>query len=351
MEIMVKEATKVFTKSFVTLSKRKSLEDERYINIREKAERVLNSYLKNPLSLDLINECDKIVEELQTLSSIKMQDYSHQRSQTNIVYISAQSKRTHYAAYMAGKFSASENLGGAFKSWMHNSAADGAISLYEAIRPIVKENKNQDTDSVGLLKVFGDGALADASRFLSMADQFYPNCAVSRYNEAKLAIYSEKTANVLEGIKTLKSIQSCREDCHPAEIKWHIDNYRCFQNRDETAKRIIEVEHPDEIGRIEQILENNANRAEQIESERGEQMWARQTKYTKAIISGFASGIVLATYLALGSEIPEGWQVLIDHAKILLSQAGDIGEGGLTVGGGGLLDKVAAATMGGGGLA
>ena len=155
-----------------------------YLSVRNDAEKILGEFKKDPLNTDLVEKCTHLVRRIENLNADKISSVNFLRSRSNIVYISALAKRTHYAAYMAGVWSADSSISKPFKAWMHNSAADSAISLYEAALPFVTGKKNKATRL--LLSIFAEGAIHDAQRFLDMADKHFPECAVTRYNKAKL---------------------------------------------------------------------------------------------------------------------------------------------------------------------
>lgn len=324
-------------------------EDKRYVRLRTKAEDLLIQYSQNPLDMDLIEQCDRLVDELKSLNSSEMSNMNYQRSQGNVVYISAQSKRTHYAAYVAGKWSTDKKLSGAFKAWMHNSAADGAISLYEAIELVERSVPGaSDAFGMGMLKVFGQGSRHDGRRFLDLADEYYPSCVVTTYNRAKLDVFSRKPAGITNGVIALKNIPAPEHDCHPAELSWHIDNASSFDH-DFMLREILSAENPDDIERIEHTLQLNGSVAEAILKARGESTWDKQTNYTKVLVVAAATGIAATLWVILGDgDITRLLEFLAVHSRIA---EGAVEE--YLAGGGGLFEELqqVRTVFGGGGLA
>src|SRR5262249_29261875 len=109
-----------------------------YLQIRTDARTILDQFKEDPLNTHLVEECNTLVRRLEQLNSKQLSRTNYLRSRSNIVYISALAKKTHYAAYMAGAWSNDQSISKPFKAWMHNSAAHGAISLYEAALPFAK---------------------------------------------------------------------------------------------------------------------------------------------------------------------------------------------------------------------
>jgi hypothetical protein len=335
------QASKMFIESLRQLvassdgDQNESNEDERYTAIREEAVQILNLYAQDPLNTALIKRCDDLVLRLKSLDTEAMEDKNRQRSMANVIAISATSKRTHYAAYMTGRWSTDKRLEKPYKAWMHNAAADGAISLYDYIRqttdPLVSQPDDPSDDrheSAHMLRIFGDGACCDANRFLQMADEFYPNCVITRYNKAKINILSAADSDdVRLGIEQLLSIQPCAPSCLPAEFGWH-RNLRDSFTGDQTMREVIINYEPNMVGEIQRKLTDNARRADELEQERAEtNQPAPQSSVSKAVVTATASGIVLVTYLVL-SHVPmnDVVSLLLSHWNVLDAHTSHITE-------------------------
>ena len=203
--------------------------DSVYLNIRGEAEKILSQYKKNPLNTHLVEKCSDLVHRLENLNADQLSDKNFLRSRSNVVYISALSKRTHYAAYMAGVWRSDPSISKPFKVWMHNSAADGAIDLYDALYPVVRDNKA--SAEYQLLSIYGEGAIQDAERFLDWAERELPECAVTRYNKAKVDIYHVARDRVRRGVENLESIPCPTDNSEAPELLWHVDNWESFRHR------------------------------------------------------------------------------------------------------------------------
>lgn len=350
------KAVKVFVETLHEFqeTRRQGSGDDRYVQIRQKAASLLERYANDRTNLDLVDECDQIVRDLDNLDTATLTPLNQGRANANLVYISAQSRRTHYAAYMAGKWAAEQKLGSHFKAWMHNSAADGAIALYEAISKVLpKANPSDEKGDWDILKVFASGALCDASRFLTFADDFYPNCATTRYNEAKLVIYQANTTDeVLHGVNLLKRIKPCTKECHPAELSWHADNYSCFTMRDTEMNEIIATHCGQEISKVETVLDTNRRVAEEIKEGLGDRLWEGQSDRNRVVLLATATGIVLITYLVLSAAGDVHLLKLLQaHMDLWTTHIGTVGYPHALLGGGGLGQVLSVMAMGGGGLA
>ena len=283
--------------------------DRVYEEIRTKAEGILDQFREDPHNPALIEECARVVRSLETLNTTELSSIIYQRSRSNIVYISAVSKRTHYAAYMAGVWSEDPSISKPFKAWMNNSAADGAISLYEAAYPLIKpkqnnseentEDKLKDESNRKLLSIFAEGAIDDAGRFLEMADRHFPGGAITRYNRARMDIYHVELDRLRQGVENLKSIPCPSDDSEAPELFWHIDNYESFLH-DKMMRDRIQNETPENLQRIDEVLRKNSGEARMRKEARGSKLWDPYSSRSKALLVGAATGIVMTLYAVLG---------------------------------------------------
>lgn len=319
-----------------------------YLSIRSDAKKILDEFKKDPLNTDLVEECTHLVRRIENLNADKLSNANFLRSRSNIVYISALAKRTHYAAYMAGMWSADSSISKPFKAWMHNSAADGAISLYEAALPFTTGKKKKTARR--LLSIFAEGAIHDAERFLEMADKHFPECAVTRYNKAKVDIYHIERDRVRQGVENLKSIPCPSDDSEAPELIWHVDNHDSFSG-DALMRERIQKETPEGLSQVAQVLLKNHDEANTRIEARGATLWAGYHPYAKAALVGGATGVVLTLYTVLGdSSLLDLVGIANAHADVTAAAA-DAQRS--LVGGGGLaaMDFTRAIGFGGGGLA
>ena len=271
--------------------------DEAYLQLRQEAESILEQYKEEPLNTGLVEECIRLVRRIENLESSKLSSVSYMRSRSNIVYISAIAKRTHYAAYMAGVWSSDGSISKPFKAWMHNSAADGAISLYEATYPFVK-NAGDDINR-RLLSIFSENAMLDAEVFLEMSDKYFPECTVTKYNRARVDIYHVERDRVRQAPPPLLSITSPSDSSEAPELLWHKDNYESFAG-DELMRERIELETPEMLIRVTEVLRKNHDEARLEMDKRGGELWKSYRPYAKAALVGAATGTVAILYAMFG---------------------------------------------------
>lgn len=343
----IQDAVTLFSETLERISKN-SKADDAYIAIRSEAEKILEKYKNDPLNTELIFDCTNIVRRIENLEPNSLGSTNFMRSRSNVVYVSALAKRTHYAAYMAGVWSVNSRISKPFKVWMNNSAADGAITLYEAALPFI--NGNKEGDDRQLLSIFAEGAIHDAERFLEMADRHFPECAVTRYNKARVDIYHIERDRVRQGVEALKSIPCPSSDSDAPELIWHKDNYESFQG-DNMMRNRIQQESPEDIDRIEQVLSKNFDEANMQIQARGAALWQPYSPYAKTALVGVYTGIVAIFYAVLGdASLLDLLGITSAHADVL-SAASEI-EPTLRGGGGfATLDFTRTMGFGGGGLA
>ena len=297
-----------FQEKLHEISKRKR-GDRVYEEVRANAERILGQFREDPHNPALIEECGRVVRSLEDLNIKELSSTKYQRSRSNIVYISALSKRTHYAAYMAGVWSEDTSISKPFKAWMYNSAADGAISLYEAAYPFINSTQNnskekseeelKDESNRKLLSIFAVGAIEDAGRFLDLADRHFPGAAITRYNKARIDIYHDERDRVRQGVDNLKSIPCPSDDSEVPELIWHVDNYECFL-RDNLMRERIQNETPENFVRIDQVLQKNRDEAQMRIDAEGPNLWDSYNSRSRALLVGAATGILMTLYAVLG---------------------------------------------------
>ncbi len=319
-----------------------------YARIRQEAASVLVAFRKDPLNTDLVERCTTLVRRIESLNADELSRTTFLRSRSNVVYISALAKRTHYAAYMAGVWTSDPSVSKPFRVWMNNSAADGAINLYEAALPFL-HGKGKKSDR-RLLRIFAEGAISDAERFLALADRQLPECAVTQYNKAKVDIYHVERDRVRRGVANLKSIGCPSEDSEAPELIWHVDNYESFTS-DTVMRERIQKEWPEALSQIKALLLKNKNEAKARIDQRGPKLWDDYHPYAKAILVGGATGVLLTLYTVLGDvSLSDFINVASAHADVVQAAASVHDS---SVGGGGLaaVDFTRTMGFGGGGLA
>lgn len=308
-------------------------EDARYRELLRDAKSTLECFADDPLNMSLAARCSDHLRDLDNLSRDSMSQRMFGRSRANIVSISAMTRRTHYAAYYAGMWRADKTLGRAFKAWMHNGAAHGAISLFECIMQLHDSlgdtQISEETHNwLQVLDAFGEAALNDAQEFLSIADDFYPGCAASIYNRAKLDILVERDVKL--ACRKLLDIKPCEETCHPAELRWHIDNYESFKQGDYLMRKRIEIEEAQFLAKIEAVLEHNYKHARDLEEERGD-LWVAHPKNQRAVILASICGVAAVTLLTYyGHDHVESVKGLLAmQHNVVTSHLDAMGTGGL----------------------
>lgn len=340
--------------------------DDIYKKLRNESATVLNLYADDPFNIDILEKCRGLIDRLEKFSLDEIKDYNYERAKSNVVYLAAASKRTNYASYMAGKWASSPDISDEVKVWMHNSAADGAIVLYESlsfIRNYLSKQNNRNKNAkhaLDIVNIYRDGSFIDARQFLFFADEIVLNCSITQYNSAKIMAYSADTlVDVKHAIQILENITPVNLDSyHAAEIYWHIDNFNMFNSKDKQLKKVIEKYADDKsaVDVIYRSLQKNYNIAHQIQDERGEGIWektnnSRKSK-TLAVAASVGSLSIISSYAGIDSDMireAAGWvfdlissQVDILNAYLDTEMFGgevklvSLGGGGLALGGGGL---------------
>ncbi len=353
MDLKTSEVAKVIGR---IVNKPKVEGDKRMDRLRTKLEKELKRFIEDPTNMGIVDNITRHIAELEDITSDEVSKPSHDRAKTNVAVASSRMRRTHYAAYMAGKWSDSDDLGDDFKSWMHNAAADGAISLGETIDQAVKNSK-AGFEEKGLLKVFRSGAYEDARRFLDLSKPFHPDSPLTKYNSARVDILSKEPERRRLGIETLLSIKPPSDQSRRAEISWHLNNYECFKNSEHVVRHAIRTNDPDRLEIIDHQLKNNAEEAERLVDRIS---WDNQTEHNRLVMVTFSVGLAGCSYLGIDPDALTTVQDLIKHGVEIIAgltnsttgdevlQASFIGDGGLAYFSG---DEVLRATFGDGGLA
>ena len=315
---------------------------KKFLRLREELEDVLSKYGENPTDTELIDRSSQLLSKLEQVKKEETQGYDYERAVTNTAITSSRIKRTHYAAYIAGKTSGAEDIGDKFKCWMHNSAANGAMVLGETLDDIIllHHKEKLKSNTVELIKVFRNGAFEDAARILVLSESFDSDSPLTRYNKAKLDILSKQQNLRENGIDALINIDPPNSDCHPAEIAWHKNNFEMFSGNDNKMRNIIETHHAYKLTEIKSNLKKNHKIAKNIEKARGN-IWIHETSRNKLSITVSNIGsILMLIYMAV---VPENqaliMELLVNSANWIFNTANAaesfqytnalIGDGGL----------------------
>ena len=316
--------------------------DDYFRAIRNKIADLLARWHENPGNAALADKAYKLLDRMSDIRKDDTSGHTYDRAHTNSVVIPSRMRRTHYAAYLAGKLSTSDDIGDHFKSWMHNAAANGAVSLSETLDDFINENRPTFPNTgVELLQIFRNGAIEDAMRFISIAESFdrisLPS-VLTQYNKAKLNILSADPDLRHIGITQLRNLQPPLRGCHPAEISWHEDNYSSFLKRDDRIKKIIRTHDADSLAIIEHTLRINAEQACQIKNEIQEEkgdLWGQHTEMNRKVVATLAVG-TLVTGLAVQDKdtllaIAEFVRMSVDALSVVApsTEAASLGDGGL----------------------
>lgn len=285
--------------------------DKQFEVLRSRVEEVLGLFAEDNFNTRIVDEANRIIYELESILVEDMTGFTFERARTNPVIISSRIKQTHYAAYLAGKYSEAEDIGDKFKCWMHNAAANGAVMLGEAIdESMVNIEGEHKRDNFKILRVFRNGAFEDAARFLSFSLRYDPESALTQYNIAKLDVLSKDPALRENGVANLARIRAPKENpFHPADIAWAHNNYDMFVGKgeessppDRIVRKIIATHYANQIGVIEQVLRNNLKVAIELEKDKGD-IWKKEKRKSKAYLITSTVGLLVLGLMAIYPEI------------------------------------------------
>ena len=298
-------------------AKRSGDQDEVFESIREELADVVSLYAGSLTDSQLIERAWKLIIKLESIEKSRTTGHAYERASTNVVVASSRIRRTHYAAYMAGKLSTSEEVGERFKCWMHNAAAHGAITFAETIDDIVLSKRRKGSaDELEILKVFRNGAFDDAARFIDLSAGFDRSSCLTAYNRAKLDVLSKEKSLRTDGINRLSSIDPPEQDCDATEISWHKNNFDMFCNGDLKVREVIQREDADKLPLIEHTLKRNCDAAVRIEGERGN-IWKNHSKKNTTAMAILSAGMAITSVPVLAD--PE----MRDSVMQLLSMGSD----------------------------
>ena len=212
-------------------------------------------------------------------------------------------RRTHFAAYTAGQYRNDPNIGDKYKNWMHNVAANGALSLHECIEDFSGLLNDQSELAKRSIEMFSFAAREDAKLFIDISEQIDPKSCLTAYNRSKLAILTKQSDYVEYGVDKLLRIDGPTSDSHIPDLKWHMDNFDSFVDRDERVRRLIgtHVEHKRQS--VHDRLEANSQRAAQLLADKGDDQQPKNTN--RLAIAATSVGTVVTAALYFKPEIAE----------------------------------------------
>lgn len=314
--------------------------DELFEQKRAELQRLCEVYAHNPLNPDFLEKGARLIVDFEEIASDnKASKTTSDRARVNAVVTASRVRRTHYASYLAGKYSSDKNIGSDFKCWVYNAAAFSAIQLRKAIADGV-ENLSKDNLAIPQLSAFAKSAIDEANMYLHFADDHCKNSVLTRFNKAVLEIYSEDKDRIRLAMEILRNLEVPTESDSSAYLTWHANNYDCYIDpyfRIEERLKTEDGNAADEI-RI-RLLKNKeeANRIGKVRDQRGGR-WEKESPKNLALVGCaiFGSAVAASVFLS-----PEAQQVLMD----IISSTGDLLD--LTMGDGG----VAQIAMGDGSVA
>lgn len=299
------------------LKEQSTSKSSQFYTQRKAAQELVREYLENPYDLSILGRSQKIVEQLEVNDA--KENCIDMRAKVNVSIMSGRMKRTHFSAYIAGKYSGDDKIPDVFKTWLHNSAANSAIDfmscindanslLEDGMKKLFSE-KEETQVTFSLLKMFEMGAREDAGRFLEMADSYDENAPLTIYNKARLAAYKNRIDRAMTYIDEISPPEKHQ---HPALLQWHLDNNFSYRS-DLKLQQLFDQPNSHYHSKINQKLKLCAEQAQKYIKERGgnEGMWSeegmskktrRQFHYSKALIAAVGVGVATLIIAQLDGE-------------------------------------------------
>jgi hypothetical protein len=325
-------------------------EDPVFAHFERETKKLMELYAENPYNVELINTAKRVAEGFEQVSKDSTTFKEYERSRVANAVVLSRLRRTHYSAYLAGRYSADDDVGYKYKCWAHNAAATGAISLYEVLAEVTKEFKKNSL--ARLVKTFQYAIRQDALQFLEFAHDNDPASVLTSYNRAKMGLLSSTRDLMESGINELVELKTPNEDSHTPDLYWHIDNYVSYNSKhDKKMREVIKVNfgHQDEV--ISEVLRKNSQEAQTILEARPNR-WESEEQKNRGFAVAMAVGATAASIVYLNPETQD-WLAqlltLFDSAFHVamnepVIETVALGDGGLP------FSKVAVATFGDGGL-
>ena len=327
--------------------------DELFDQKRAELQKLCEVYADNPLNPDFLEKGARLIVDFEEIASDdKKSKTTSDRARVNAVVTASRVRRTHYASYLAGKYSSDKNIGSDFKCWIYNAAAFSAIQLRKAIADGV-ENLPKNNLAIPQLSAFANSAIEEAEMYLDFANDHCKNSVLTRFNKAVLEIYSEDKDRIRFAIELLRGLEVPTESDSSACLTWHANNYGCYIDPYFRIKELLKTEDGNAAEEIRiRLLKNKevANRIGKVRDKRGGR-WEKESPRNLALVGCaiFGSAVSASVFLS-----PEAQQVLFE----IISSVGDLlgltmGDGGVAaVDGGGIAGQVLAqVAFGDGGIA
>ncbi len=299
----------------------------------EQLKRIMADYADNPLDMSLLRRVDQIAGEIEALEASDLSAVAAQKAKVVSAVVFSRIRRSHYSAYLAGKSSVSTSIGAKYKTWMNNAAANGALNLNSALEDALQHLSHGE--SIKILEAFAASAKEDARTFLSLASDHDPDSVLTAYNTAKIDILSRSPKLVENGCSALLAILPPNTNSHPADLRWHEDNYNSFTKSDMHLRDVLHVEHGSMLEEVDHALKRNREMALRIIDSRGD-IWNVESASNRGAIIASTVGTALLGLLALSPESREALKSLLELVSSFFAQALDPANIELLAGDGGL---------------
>jgi hypothetical protein len=313
-----------FTKA--NLIERSYPDDELFEAKRDELERLCNAYAEDPLNPDFIEKGVGLVDDFDGIAFKRASETTYGRAKVNAVVTASRVRRTHFAAFLAGKYANDPNVGMKCKCWIFNAAAFSALQLRQAIVEGV-EFIEHGNHARAMLASFADSATEEAEMYLSRAHDFDKSSVLTAFNRACMDVMSGKPERIRLGIEHLKAIPQPNSDCHAAEMSWHIDNYLSLDGDKLGIKSTLQIEDGNAVAVIEEILRNNSDKAKSIKDKRAD-LWEKEHKTNKALVAAVVVGSVLVGSLFVTPDAQAAMQSIVQSAGDILA-FNMMGDGGI----------------------
>ena len=311
-----------------------------WMRLRTQAQELVQQYLDNPCNVDLLAHSQDLVDSFQSIDNPT--ESAEYRARVNIANMTGRMRRTHFTAYVTGKYSVDDRLPPIFKIWLHNAAANSAMDLMDCVSVMEdcmradlgadQQHANSLQRAPDVLRLFMNGAGEDAYRFLDIAYKYSggESQCLTRFNQARLAAYRD---NSELAVGRIEEIVLPQENDHPAVLQWHLDNLHSFQG-DQKFEEKMKSAGSDAYDTVSTKLAICKDQAERYVNSRGgpDRMWSEEKlssedkqrfRFSKAVIAGCGAGSAVLAPIAYfwAPEIHESLQYFIqavaDHAEAI----------------------------------
>lgn len=287
------------------------------------------SYAKDFINPDFLDKGASLIGKFDSITANDSSNATYNRAKVNATLTASRVRRTHYAAYLAGKYSADKNIGGKFKCWMFNIAAFSAMQLRTAIASGI-DLIEEGNEARPLLSTYANSAVSEVRTFLTMADEYDSTSALTLFNRACLEISIGKPNGVRHGIESIKSIPEPAIDCHAADLSWHINIYDSFIDNQLDIQNRIATENGYAAKQIEAILKRNSDVAKKIKDDRGD-LWRDEKKHNKSLVTTAIFGAIVVGASFVSEEARSLIEEVIRNTGDLLA-SNMTGDGGIAQG-------------------